>query len=366
MNAQIQTAAPPLELRGVSKSFPGVKALDDISLAINRHEVVGIIGENGAGKTSLLKVLNGIYQAIGGQLLVDGKVVKLASPRHAFDFGIAMVFQEQSILPSLTVAENIFLGREEEFLRYGLISKARMNEAASVELKKVHLDVHPGTACSRLTFADRQMVEIAKALSLDSRINGNITILLDEPTSVLERKEVELLFEIIADLKKRASIAFISHRLDEVLAVTDRIYVLRDGKVVKELARKARPRRTCINTWSGASSTPNTTAKRARPFRGRRFSSKRAASARPALSRMSPSSCMKERCWALPASSARAARISPAASRATRRPMPERSKSTAGRPGSPPSRMRPHVASAWFRPNARSRAWSPSSAWRKT
>ncbi len=225
MNAQIQTAAPPLELRGVSKSFPGVKALDDISLAINRHEVVGIIGENGAGKTSLLKVLNGIYQADGGQLLVDGKVVKLASPRHAFDSGIAMVFQEQSILPSLTVAENIFLGREEEFLRYGLISKARMNEAASVELKKVHLDVHPGTACSRLTFADRQMVEIAKALSLDSRINGNITILLDEPTSVLERKEVELLFEIIADLKKRASIAFISHRLDEVLAVTDRIYV---------------------------------------------------------------------------------------------------------------------------------------------
>ena len=238
MNAQIQTAAPPLELRGVSKSFPGVKALDDISLAINRHEVVGIIGENGAGKTSLLKVLNGIYQADGGQLLVDGKVVKLASPRHAFDSGIAMVFQEQSILPSLTVAENIFLGREEEFLRYGLISKARMNEAASVELKKVHLDVHPGTACSRLTFADRQMVEIAKALSLDSRINGNITILLDEPTSVLERKEVELLFEIIADLKKRASIAFISHRLDEVLAVTDRIYVLRDGKVVKELASK--------------------------------------------------------------------------------------------------------------------------------
>lgn len=234
MSAQPQPAT--LALHGVSKSFPGVKALDDVSLSIHRNEVVGIIGENGAGKTTLLKVLNGIYQADGGQLLVNGKPVRLASPRQAFDTGIAMVFQEQSILPSLTVAENIFLGREEEFLRFGLISKARMNEAAAVELKKVHLDVHPGTACSKLSFADRQMVEIAKALSLDSRIDGNVTILLDEPTSVLERKEVELLFEIIADLKQRASVAFISHRLDEVLAVTDRVYVMRDGKVVKEFA----------------------------------------------------------------------------------------------------------------------------------
>jgi ribose transport system ATP-binding protein len=234
MNTHPGEAAPVLELRGISKSFPGVKALDDVSLTIGRNEVVGIIGENGAGKTSLLKVLNGIYQPDGGQLLVDGRPVKLASPRQAFDTGIAMVFQEQSILPSLTVAENIFLGREEKFLRMGLLSKARMNEAAAVELGKVHLDVHPGLLCSKLSFADRQMVEIAKALSLDGRIDGNITILLDEPTSVLERKEVELLFEIIADLKKRASVAFISHRLDEVLAVSDRVYVMRDGRVVKE------------------------------------------------------------------------------------------------------------------------------------
>ncbi|MBK1865833.1 sugar ABC transporter ATP-binding protein [Taklimakanibacter albus] len=236
MNAP--SSIPALEVRGVSKSFPGVKALDNVSFTIKRNEVVGLIGENGAGKTSLLKVLNGIYQPDEGELLVDGRPVKLASPRQAFDTGIAMVFQEQTILPSLTVAQNIFLGREEEFLRFGLVSKARMNEAAAVELKKVHLDIHPGTACVKLSFADRQMVEIAKALSLDSRITGNITILLDEPTSVLERKEVELLFAIIADLKKRASIAFISHRLDEVLAVSDRVYVMRDGKVVKEFDGK--------------------------------------------------------------------------------------------------------------------------------
>jgi ribose transport system ATP-binding protein len=113
-----------------------------------------------------------------------------------------------------------------------------MNEATAAELKKVHLDCHPATRCADLSFADRQMVEIAKALSLDSRIKGDITILLDEPTSVLERKEVDLLFEIVRELKQRASIVFISHRLEEVLEISDRVYVMRDGKVVKEIAAK--------------------------------------------------------------------------------------------------------------------------------
>jgi ribose transport system ATP-binding protein len=226
---------PVLEVRGISKSFPGVKALDNVSFSVGSGEVVGLIGENGAGKSTLLKVLNGIYQPDTGSVFVSGEEVKIHSPREAFDKGIAMVFQEQSILPSLTVAENIFLGREEEFLRFGLISKARMNEAAAEELKKVHLDIDPGRRSAGLSFADRQMVEIAKALSLDTRIKGHVTILLDEPTSVLERKEIALLFEIIADLKVRASIVFISHRLEEVLDIADRIYVMRDGKVVKEV-----------------------------------------------------------------------------------------------------------------------------------
>ncbi|HRA92387.1 MAG TPA: ATP-binding cassette domain-containing protein, partial [Aestuariivirga sp.] len=203
---------PVLEVRNVSKSFPGVKALDNVSFHINKGEVVGLIGENGAGKSSLLKVLNGIYQPDEGKVLVDGREIIITSPRHAFDSGIAMVFQEQSILPTLTVAENIFLGREEEFLRFGLISKSRMNAAAAEELKKVHLSTHPAMRCADLSFADRQMIEIAKALSLDSRIKTDVTILLDEPTSVLEQKEIELLFRIIGDLKQRASIVFISHR----------------------------------------------------------------------------------------------------------------------------------------------------------
>jgi ribose transport system ATP-binding protein len=149
-----------------------------------------------------------------------------------------MVVLSHLFLLFLTVARNIFLGLEEEFLRYGLISKARMNAAAAEELRKVHLEVHPGKRCADLTFADRQMVEIAKALSLDGRIKGDVTILLDEPTSVLEKKEIDLLFRIVEDLKQRASIVFISHRLEEVLTISDRVYVMRDGKVVFETPTK--------------------------------------------------------------------------------------------------------------------------------
>lgn len=227
-----------LEIRNGSKSFPGVKALDDVTVEVRRNEVVGLIGENGAGKSTLLKVITGIYQLDDGQLIVNGQTLALASPRDAFDHGVAMVFQEQSVLATLTIAENIFLGREEEFLRFGLIDKRRMNEAARVELAKVRLDIDPATRTADLTFAERQMVEIAKALSLDSRIDGEVIILLDEPTSVLEQREIDLLFEIIGDLKERASVVFISHRLDEVLAVSDRVYVMRDGMLVHEADSK--------------------------------------------------------------------------------------------------------------------------------
>jgi len=224
-----------LELRNATKSFPGVKALDSVSMHIEPNEIVGLIGENGAGKSTLLKVLTGIYQLDEGQVLVNGREQKLRSPRDAFDHGVAMVFQEQSVISTLSVAENIFLGREGEFLVAGLINKAAMNRAARTELAKVRLDIDPATRCAHLSFAQRQMVEIAKALSLDTRIDGDIVILLDEPTSVLEKREVELLFDIVRELKARAAIVFISHRLDEVIDVADRIYVMRDGAVVQEV-----------------------------------------------------------------------------------------------------------------------------------
>jgi len=227
---------PLLELRNVTKDFPGVRALDDVSMHVMRNEVVGLIGENGAGKTTLVKILTGIHRIDAGEVHFDGSPVSIRSPREAFNRGLAMVFQEQSIIQTLSVAENIFLGREEEFMRFGVINKPAMNAAARIELEKVHLDCDPSIKCSKLDFAARQMVEIAKALSLDGRIDGEIVILLDEPTSVLERREIDLLFEIIGELKSKASIIFVSHRLDEVLDVSDRVYVLRDGAVVHQTA----------------------------------------------------------------------------------------------------------------------------------
>ena len=209
-----------LEVRGATKSFPGVKALDDVTLEIGRNEVVGLIGENGAGKSTLLKVLNGVHALDEGEVRINGQAARIAGPRDAFDHGIAMVFQEQSILPTLSVAENVFLGREHEFLRWGVLDKRAMNEAARTELRKVHLDVNPTAPCDALTFAERQMVEIAKAISLDTRIEGDVVILLDEPTSVLESKEIDVLFEIVDELKNRASFVFISHRIDEVLKIS--------------------------------------------------------------------------------------------------------------------------------------------------
>ena len=223
-----------LELKGATKDFPGVRALDNVDIDIQSCEIVGLIGENGAGKSTLLKILTGIYSLTSGSYYVNGAQSLFRNPRDAFDHGLAMVFQEQSVIPTLSVAENIFLGREQEFLNFGLINKRAMNRAARYELEKVHLDIDPSVKCSYLGFAERQMVEIAKALSLDGRIEGEIVILLDEPTSVLERKEVELLFNIVRELKSRAAIIFISHRLDEVLDVSDRVYVLRNGALVHE------------------------------------------------------------------------------------------------------------------------------------
>ncbi len=193
-----------------------------------------------------------------------------------------------------------------------------MNEAAAVELQKVHLACHPGTRCADLSFADRQMVEIAKALSLDSRIKGDITILLDEPTSVLEKKEIELLFEIMRDLKQRASIVFISHRLEEVLEISDRVYVMRDGKVVKELPAKEATVKDLHQHMVGRQ-LHHEYYREARQARadGKSRSRVPATSARTVPSTISASPCMKARSSALPASSARAARIWPAASQAT-------------------------------------------------
>jgi len=220
------------ELRNVDKHFPGVHALKAVDFHVNRGEIVGLVGENGAGKSTLMKVIYGAYQPDGGTITIDGKAVRFQNPRQAMDHGIGMVFQEQSLITNLTVMENIFLGYEQQFVKMGVINWKAMSDAAREQLKKVHLEIDPATVTSKLSFAQRQLVELAKVLTLEERIDGDLVILLDEPTSVLAREEVELLFDLVRKLTNRASFIFVSHRMDEVLELSDRIYVMKDGAVV--------------------------------------------------------------------------------------------------------------------------------------
>jgi ribose transport system ATP-binding protein len=229
-------AESALSLRAVDKRFPGVHALKGVSIEIKRGEVVGLIGENGAGKSTLMKILSGVYQPDSGEISVGGRPTRFASAADANRQGIGMVFQEQSLLTNLTVGENIYLGNEAQFVRFGLIDWRALYAAAARQLVKVEVDVDPRLRADDLDFATRQMVELAKALTLEEHAEGHLVILLDEPTSVLERAEIEILFARVRALKSRASFIFVSHRLDEVLELSDRIYVMKDGAVVADLA----------------------------------------------------------------------------------------------------------------------------------
>jgi ribose transport system ATP-binding protein len=224
-----------LNLTDVSKAFAGVQALDRVCIEVRPGEVVGLVGENGAGKSTLMRILAGVYRPDSGTLLLDGKPLVLHSPREANLQGIGIVFQEQSLLPNLTVAENVYLGQEKEFSRWGVISWPALHAAAKRQLEKVQLPIDPATRTAHLSFAERQMVELAKALALEERTERHLVILLDEPTSVLEQREIDILFERVRALRNRASFVFVSHRLDEVLHISDRVYVMKDGKVVAQM-----------------------------------------------------------------------------------------------------------------------------------
>lgn len=225
-----------LDVRQVSKSFPGVRALDKVDLRVKRHEIVGLVGENGAGKSTLLKILIGAYQPDEGGITIRGEKVLIRSVKDAEDHGLAMVFQEQSLLPNMSVRENIFLGNEDQFSRFGVINWGKIDREARKQLAKVDLTLDPATRVADLSFASRQMVELARAMSLEDRTNDEPIIILDEPTTVLEKSEIELLFQRIRSLKERASIIFVSHHLEEILELTDRVYVFKDGKNVADLA----------------------------------------------------------------------------------------------------------------------------------
>lgn len=222
------TAPPLFELQGVSKAFSGVQALDSVSFDVLPGEVHALVGENGAGKSTLIKIMSGVYQPDEGALLLDGTAVHLSTPHEAQAMGISAVHQELNMQPYLSIAENIFLGRQ-PYGRFGLIDFRRLYHMASDLLSQLGIDLDPKQTLEELSVAQRQMVSIARAISVNAHL-----IIFDEPTAALTQRETELLFAIIRRLKeRRIGIVYISHRLEEIAEMADRVTVLRDGKHIR-------------------------------------------------------------------------------------------------------------------------------------
>jgi len=228
------STVPVLAVHDLRKRYAETTALDGVSFEVRPHEVVGLIGENGAGKSTLLKMLVGLVQPDEGWIELRGSRVKMRGIAQAGAAGIGMVFQEQSLIPNLTVAENILLAAEGSAVVGGVYRWPELRRRAQAQLDKIGSSIRPEAITEELSFADRQMVEVAKVLATEERTNAEPVVLLDEPTSVLDRDETEVLFAQIERLRQRASVVFVSHRLDEVLRVSDRVYVLRNGQTVAE------------------------------------------------------------------------------------------------------------------------------------
>ncbi|MDM7921006.1 MAG: xylose ABC transporter ATP-binding protein [Pyrinomonadaceae bacterium] len=219
---------PLLEMKDIVKEFPGVRALDGVSLTLEAGEFHSLVGENGAGKSTLMKVLSGVYPhgTYSGEILIDDRVREFRGVRDSETAGVSIIFQELSLVKELTVGENIFLGREPS--RFGIIDWSELYHRASQLLQDLRLDIDPRVPVGNLGIGRQQLVEIAKALSQSARI-----LVLDEPTAALTESEVEILFDILRRLKERGvGMIYISHKLDEVFEMSDRITVLRDGRTV--------------------------------------------------------------------------------------------------------------------------------------
>lgn len=232
-----RAGGPVLALRQITKEFPGVVALDNVSLTVGRNELIGLVGENGAGKSVLMKIMIGLVPPDRGSLTLHGQPVTLRNPGDAIRNGIGMVFQEGSLVPNLSVMENLFLCHEAGFRRLGILSLRSMRAAARELLARLKLTIDVDLPVAEIGPAERQMVEIARLLWLTNLYgHDNPVLILDEPTTVLADKERETLFSILKEIKSRASIILISHRLQEILENCDRIIVLKDGKNVTEMA----------------------------------------------------------------------------------------------------------------------------------
>ncbi|MFR5098132.1 MAG: sugar ABC transporter ATP-binding protein [Clostridium perfringens] len=217
---------PMLKMVGVSKSFPGVKALDNVSLMAYGGEVTALMGENGAGKSTLMKILSGVYKKDEGKIFIEGREVEVKGIKSAEEAGITIIHQELSVLNNLTVSENIFLGNEKHSKFTGRINKKLLDERSKMFLEQIGCDIDPNRLVSTLNVGEKQMIEIAKALTKNARI-----IIMDEPTTALTDVETENLFKVIENLRKKGiAIIYISHRMEEIFKICHRVEVLRDGK----------------------------------------------------------------------------------------------------------------------------------------
>ncbi len=245
MAASIQ-AVPVLEMAGIHKQFPGVKALSDAGLRLYPGEVHTLMGQNGAGKSTLIKVLTGVYQPERGSIVLGGRKIAPRSTQHAQDLGISTVYQEVNLCPNLSVAENIFIGRYPR--RFGMIDWRAMRRQARELLTKLQVDIDVGKPLSTYSLAIQQMVAIARATSVSARV-----LILDEPTSSLDEAEVQLLFSVLRSLREQGmAILFVTHFLDQTYAISDRITVMRNGEREGEYACSELSRLALVNKMIGA------------------------------------------------------------------------------------------------------------------
>jgi len=249
-----------LKVEGIRKGFPGVQALDGVDFELDRGEVLALMGENGAGKSTLMKILSGIYSRDEGRILLDGQPLQPRSPKDAQEAGICIIHQEMNLCPHLTVAQNIYLGREP---RAGVVcNDTTLNKEAAALLQRTNISLNPRALVGDLTVAKQQMVEIAKALSFES----TKILIMDEPTSALSASETEILFELIRDLRRKGvGIVYISHRMEELRAIADRVTVLRDGQYIGTRTMAEAGERDIIAMMVGRDLTGHTRPEGRRP-----------------------------------------------------------------------------------------------------
>lgn len=245
---------PLLEVKGVTKRFPGVRALANVHLDLRPGEILGLVGENGAGKSTLMKLLSGIYTADEGEFYLNGDRLEVTSPKNAQELGISIIHQELNLIPDLTVAQNIFVGREPRWANV-FLNEGALNVRAQALIDRLQLPLEPKQNVGALTVAKRQMVEIAKALSYEATV-----LIMDEPTAALNETEVATLHDLIRRfIKPDTGVIYISHRMNEVKAISDRVTVIRDGQYIETLDTPATSMNEVIALMVGRSITSEAT-----------------------------------------------------------------------------------------------------------